>query len=153
MPNMYISFTPTRAIISDPPSPGSAPYNPLDISLTLASFDRSTETKKTESITLSGLKSSSLYYSTKLYACQTAVGSVMANDGTGGDVTDEVMQMFLESVSNNETFYASNIDDPDPDFTNPTRSFQLQGGFSRSRNSNIDIGKFTYSFTIREVLV
>jgi hypothetical protein len=152
MPNMYISFTPTRAIIFPLPNPGAAPYNPLTISLSLASFDRSTETKKTESITLSGIKSSSLYYSTKLYSCQTAVGSMPVNGTDGTEATDEVMQMFLESVSNNEVFNASNIDDPDADFTNPTRSFQLQGGFSRSRNSSVDVGKFTYSFTIREVV-
>jgi hypothetical protein len=144
--NTTIVFTPTRAIITPPPPMTSGVYDPYTIFLTLSKFEHSATDSKVESESLSGKQKSVLYFSTESYACETAIKSVLKNPLTPDDTSTAEMEMFARSVMNKEIFAMTNLDSGEEMWV------QCMGRPRKSRNSNIDINEYTWSFTVREVV-
>lgn len=135
MANCRIKFFPIRETITPTPDPDT--YYWIEIELT--KFDKSTDVRKRESTTLSGVMTSSLYYRAKVYSCET--------EPTNDTTTAAEMEMFLASCENAEEFLMTNIDDGSAEMT-----CQLVGGSGRNRQTPHHLGKFMYSFSAREVL-
>jgi hypothetical protein len=57
------------------------------------------------------------------------------------------MTMFFKSVRSGETFFISDLDSADA-----LVEVQMVGRESRSRVSAVDVAKFRYQFTVREVI-
>ena len=88
MANTTVKFFPIRDAVGSP-DPEVEYYIYLD----LTTFDKTTEIKQKESTTLSGIRSTSLYYQADSYQCEC----ITDPDGIKGPTTEE-MEMFL-SVS------------------------------------------------------
>ena len=137
MSNTIISFYPTLKLV-DPILPPDELYN---IYVTLTAFDQSDETSTSQIKSKSGVLSSSFFYDTSNYSCTTAVSD--END----EPLTAVYEMFFASTMNAEPFYMLNLDDSDSEIY-----VQMSSRRSRSRRADIDVGKFTYSFSVREVI-
>jgi len=137
MSNTIISFYPTLKLV-DPILPPDELYN---IYVTLTAFDQSDETSTSQIKSKSGVLSSSFYYDTPNYSCTTAVSEESDEPLTA------VYEMFFASTMNAEPFYMLNLDDSDSEIY-----VQMSSRRSRSRRADIDVGKFTYSFSVREVI-
>ena len=137
MSNTTISFYPTLKL-TDPALPPDELYN---IYVTLTAFDQSDETSTSQIKSKAGVLSSSFFYDTSNYACTTAVSD--END----EPSTALYEMFFASTMNSEPFYMLNLDDSDSEIY-----VQMSSRRSRSRRANIDVGKFTYSFSVREVI-
>ena len=139
MSNATIYFYPTKKIpVRDPVIVPSQQYS---MSITLTSFDQSDETGKSEIKSKSGILSSSLYYDTSNYSCTTAVS------GESGEPETDIMEMFFASTMNGEKFDISNLD-----AGGNYIEVQMSSRRSRSRRADVDVGKFIYSFSIREAI-
>lgn len=137
MSNTIISFYPTLKLV-DPTLPPDELYN---IYVTLTAFDQSDETSTSQIKSKAGVLSSSFFYDTSNYSCTTAVSD--END----EPSTAVYEMFFASTMNAEPFYMLNLDDSDSEIY-----VQMSSRRSRSRRADIDVGKFTYSFSVREVI-
>lgn len=144
--NTVITFIPKRAIISPAPPMTDGEYDPYTINLTLSKFEHSSADSFSETESLSGRQKSVLYYSTESYSCETAIGSVLPTPLSPDDTSTDEMEMFAKSVMNKELFTMVNLD------TDEEMEVQCMGRPRKSRNSNIDINKFVWSFTVREVV-
>ena len=137
MSQTVIQFYPSRRIIAANP-----PTNELyTIEVTLSQFDLMPESKKQQATTLGGLLTSSYYYNTDTYQCQSFI-----NPSEAGSATTEEMEMFLWSVDNAEEFILYDID------TEQNLTVQKLGSHSRTRESARDQNQFGYQFNIREVV-
>lgn len=145
MAKTTIIFTPKRSIISPaPPDDGQGNYDPYTIEISLESFDRSSDLKKSEAVSLSGIMQQSLYYDTEQYSCKTVTGAIKV-DGSGQDnVSTAEMKMFFKSVLVGEYFSMTNID------TNEVMSVQMTSRPQYERVSKAHLNEFKYSFTVRE---
>tara|TARA_R110000822_G_C15284159_1_gene490439 strand:- start:1106 stop:1519 length:414 start_codon:yes stop_codon:yes gene_type:complete len=137
MSNTVIFFYPTKNVITPAPDPDVF----YQISLTLTAFDQSDETSTAQIKSKSGVLSSSFYYSVSNYNCATATSGV--NDEPE---TDE-MEMFFASTVNAEPFQMTNLDKD-----SALMQVQMSSRRSRSRRADVDVGKFIYSFSVREVI-
>lgn len=137
MSNTIISFYPKFKLI-DPEILTDELYN---INLTLTSFDQSNETSTSQIKSKSGVLSSSFYYDTPNYSCTTAVSEENEEPSTA------LYEMFFASTMNAEPFYMLNLDESDSEIY-----VQMSSRRSRSRRADVDVGKFTYSFSVREVI-
>ena len=137
MSNTIISFYPTLKLV-DPTLPPDELYN---ISVTLTAFDQSDETSTSQIKSKAGVLSSSFYYDTSNFSCSTAVSD------ENGEPSTALYEMFFASTMNAEPFYMLNLDDSDSEIY-----VQMSSRRSRSRRADVDVGKFTYSFSVREVI-
>ena len=137
MSNTIISFYPTLKLV-DPALPPDELY---DISVTLTAFDQSDETSTSQIKSKAGVLSSSFYYDTSNFSCSTAVSD------ENGEPSTALYEMFFASTMNAEPFYMLNLDDSDSEIY-----VQMSSRRSRSRRADVDVGKFTYSFSVREVI-
>ncbi len=137
MSNTIISFYPTLKLV-DPTLPPDELYN---IYVTLTAFDQSDETSTSQIKSKAGVLSSSFFYDTSNYSCTTAVSD--END----EPLTAVYEMFFASTMNAEPFHMLNLDDSDSEIY-----VQMSSRRSRSRRADVDVGKFTYSFSVREVI-
>ena len=137
MSNTVISFYPKLKLIDPAPSTDDL----YDIYVTLTSFDQSDETSTSQIKSKSGVLSSSFYYDTPNYSCTTAVSEESDEPLTA------VYEMFFASTMNAEPFYMLNLDDSDSEIY-----VQMSSRRSRSRRADVGVGKFTYSFSVREVI-
>ena len=133
--NATISFFPTR----EPVDPVPDPEVEYSIDVTMTQFDRSVEagTRRTQS--LSGLRQTSLYYSTDAFACEI-------NPFNVGAASEAEARMFFASVRAGEEFTVSNFDESDRAMV-----CTLAGRESPQRANAADSGRFIYSFAVREV--
>jgi hypothetical protein len=109
----------------------------VSITQSLQSYDRSTEVKKTESVSMGGQRQSTLHYYTNNFSIKTMPIAVADRPEF-----DE----FIYSTINNETFTIVDVDDAS------TRVVQRVGEHSRSRVTTGTVDYFTYSFNVREVV-
>ena len=137
MSNTIISFYPTLKLV-DPTLPPDELYN---ISVTLTAFDQSDETSTSQIKSKAGVLSSSFYYDTSNFSCSTAVSD------ENGEPSTALYEMFFASTMNAEPFYMLNLDNSDSEIY-----VQMSSRRSRSRRADVDVGKFTYSFSVREVI-
>lgn len=137
MSNTIISFYPTLKLV-DPVLPPDELYN---ISVTLTAFDQSDETSTSQIKSKAGVLSSSFYYDTSNFSCSTAVSD------ENGEPSTALYEMFFASTMNAEPFYMLNLDNSDSEIY-----VQMSSRRSRSRRADVDVGKFTYSFSVREVI-
>jgi hypothetical protein len=95
--------------------------------------------------TMSGAYDRIVYHTKDVIQCEIAEGEYY--DELGSQLGDNAMKMFFTSVQAGELFYMSDLDDSDT-----LKDYQLVGRWSRSRISPVDVSKFRYSFSIREVV-
>ena len=115
------------------------PSGSYTLTVTLEAFDMSEEESVKEVKTMSGIVGKSYYYSTRIYSCNTL------KSGSLTEPTAAEYEMFLASVKGGESFTMTNLDESDA-----TMDVQLIGAPSKTRPNHVDVGKFTYSFAVRE---
>jgi hypothetical protein len=109
----------------------------VSISPALQSFERSTEARKTEAVSMGGQRQSTLHYIANSW--QVLTMPILPADRPEFDE-------FIFSTINGETFAFTDVDD------GTVRSVQRTGQHSRERVTTGTVDFFTYSFTIREVV-
>lgn len=133
MGNIAVSYVAKRRLKA-----GVTVGDDIELILTAVQFDRSTRADQKQVTTLSGSTRTTLMY----IADSWSIGITMTDD-----LTQEDLDQFLHSTAGGETFLVIDIDTADTD-----REVKREGGFSRTRRSAADIGRFDYEFRVREAL-
>jgi hypothetical protein len=123
-----ITYVAKRALVNDPATV-------LTISVGLTAYDRSTEAKKSQAVSLGGVMQSTLHSIINTWSIST----------TPIDPLDQSQfDEFIYSTINSEYFDILDFDD------GTIRTVQRVGPHSRNRVGT-SVNLFTYSFTVREV--
>ena len=110
----------------------------VTISVDLNQFDRSIDSKKSESKSIGGVIQSTQHYFTDQFSIETT-----PIDPANRAEFDE----FIYSVMNNEPFLIDNIDEGITEV-----SVAMIGTPSRNRVTKAKVDYFTYSFNVREII-
>lgn len=135
MSNTTVVFDVKRRLITPPPVVGSE----YTLQLTLLVWDKSESDLTYSSTTVGGAYAARHLHATRTWSVQTK--------SEPDDATVDEMEMFLASTRGGEQFTITDLDDGDA-----VISVQRVGGYSRNRESAADVGRFGYSFTVREVI-
>jgi len=141
MSNFAVAFLPTRSPITPAPDPTEF----FVINMTATQFNRSAEINDKQLTTLDGRYRKIVYSDTNQISIEVVEGEYF--DELLDPLDDSAMTMFFKSVRSGETFFISDIDNADA-----LVEVQMVGRESRSRVSAVDVAKFRYQFTVREVI-
>ena len=142
MSNCSIEFVAKNNLIA-----GVTAGDTVYIAASLTAFDMTTRTEKVTNKTKDGSVSSSVFYVEDSYKMEMlAEGTFVFTNLAETPLTTAIIEMFLRSVNNSETFSITDLDNSDNIVI-----VQLISDWSRTRQSSADVDRFDYSFTVRKV--
>jgi len=141
MINIAVAFLPTKSPITPTPDPTEF----FTIDMVATKFDRIADVNDKQLTTLDGRYRKIVYSDTNKINIEVVEGKYL--DGSLDPLDDSAMTMFFKSVRSGEIFFISDLDN-----ANALVEVQMVGRESRSRVSAVDVAKFRYQFTVREVI-